>query len=337
MSQISEIAELAAVPPSNVRSSALFNSDLFKGLTTKFSTQISLLVQESRPKVLSSKITQLRELNSFKLFKKEHNLTVDPKYEISPWFTFGSLCTAGSVETALNASFFSLTSDGLINAAGIAAQVSAANVLIGFAVGYLLIRYSLHVDRKHRIWTVPISLLAFFVGITFNITMGSYREGLKSADTTLKFVDSYIGAIKSLAGQEASALSLDLQSSILIVIGLSIFFFSTYKGVKHNDPYPEYAGRHMRFLEADEDLILTEQSIREQLIDSIREFGEDLTQAIDSAIGAQTSDGEAVPSVDEVQGFLDWQTDRVTKMISESEDEASTKFANEAQENLTQE
>lgn len=287
--------------------------------------------------MLASKITQLRELNSLKLFKQQHNLTIDPKYEISPWFTFGSLCTAGSLETALNTPFFSITSEGLVNAAGIAAQVSATNVFIGFAVGFLLIRYSLHVNRKHRIWTVPLSLLAFFVGITFNITMGSYREGLKSNDPMLNFATVYIDTIKSIAGQGSNGLSLDLPSFALIIVGLAIFSFAIYKGVKHNDPYPEYANRHLRFLEADEDLILTEQAIRQQLGDTIRTFNEELTQTIELAVSSPQSRDVTVPSVDQVQGFLDWQSDRVTTMIAGSEQDATDKFANEVQINLIQE
>lgn len=337
MSQISEVSELTAVSPSNIRSSPLFQSDHFKGLTTKFSNEVSLLVQESRPKVLAAKIAQLRALSSLKLFKKEHNLKIDPKYEISPWFTFGSLCTAGSVETALNTSFFSLTSDGLLKAAGTAAQVSAANVLIGFAIGYLLIRYSLHVERKHRLWTVPISLAAFFVGITFNISMGAYREDMMSEDTPLKFFEIYMKAISSIAGRETSALSLDLQSSILILVGLAIFIFSIYKGVKHNDPYPEYASRHLRFLEADEDLILTEQAIRDQVSAAIRVFNDELSQANERALQSSQGENTSVPSADEVQEFLDWQSDRVTKMIVEGEESADVKFAKESHDTLESE
>jgi hypothetical protein len=283
--------------------------------------QISAIVEVFKPIISAKHMAYLRALHSLNLFKRKHSLTVDPKYEISPWFTFGSLCAVGSVETALNTSFFAVTSEGLIRAAGTAAQVSATNVLIGFGVGYLLIRYSLHVNRKHRLWTIPMSLITFISGVTFNIAMGSYREHLQSSAESQKFADLYIDVIRSILDRQSPGLSLDLSSFILIVAGLTIFFFSTYKGVKHNDPYPEYASRHLRFLETDEDLALSEEAVRQQLGEAIRSFGAELT--LDAS----------VPSVDRVQEFLDGQSDRITKMIAETKREAGERFANENQEN----
>ena len=153
----------------------------------------------------------------------------------------------------------------------------------------------------------------------------------------LNFWEYFTDAIRSYFSAGSTGLSLDLQSSILIVIGLAIFFFSAYKGVKHNDPYPEYAGRHLRFLEADEDLILTEQMIRDEVSDAIRTFNEEVNETINAAVSGAQPTEVTVPSVDQVQGFLDWQSDRVSRMIAEGEKKAIDKFSDEVQQNPARE
>jgi len=325
MSPISEIPELAAVAPSNVRSSPFFGSNRFKGLATHFINEISAITQESIPRIRSSKIAQLRALHSLKEFKKEHNLTIDPKYEISPWFTIGSLCAAGSTETALNATFFSVISDGLIDAALLAALVSLVNVLVGFFIGYILIRYSLHVERKHRMWTIPTSALASIVGVTFNFGLGSYREALQPEGTHPAFQQ----VIQSMLSQTLEGPPLDLKSFILVIFGLSIFFFSAYKGLKHNDPYPEYASRHLHYLEADEDLTIAEQDIRASVSDALRHFKDELRKVSDATEKASLSEEVEIPSPDQVQALLNWQSDLVSKMIAEAEHDAGKKFEEE--------
>jgi hypothetical protein len=330
MSRISDMPDLATVPPSSVQNSALYSANRFGDLATNLSSSVSILIQENQPKVRSSKLSQLRALGSLKAFKKKNNLTVDPHYEISSWFTVGSLGAAGSAETALNTTFFSIASDGLVQAATLAALVSLVNVILGFGIGYLSLRYSLHIERKHRFWTIPTSLSGLFVGFIFNLGLGSYRQALTDQlNTGGETIQIFANKLIEVLSSPMSSLSLDLQSFILVILGLVIFGFSAYKGLRTNDPYPEYASRHLTYLEADEQLTQTEQDIRDALSKELHDFRDSLkeeTAVIRNSQGAVDID---TPKPDQVQAFLDWQSDRVTKMIQASELIARNNFEQE--------
>jgi hypothetical protein len=167
-------------------------------------------------------------------FKSKNRLNREADYPISKLKTFGVLLFALITEGFLNGFFFAEGSDsGLLGGITTALMVAAANISIGFLLGWLVLPYKNHITK----WKSNVSLIfsaAIVIILGFgNLFIAHYREALS------KFPDSAESYVFESINNGWLSVS-DLNSWLLFVVGIVFFILATFKGYHVDDIYPEY-------------------------------------------------------------------------------------------------
>ena len=178
----------------------------------------------------------IRARRNLRLFRiKNDLLDRDAEYQKSNILFIGTLLIFLIVETIANAYFYAQGNDlGLLGGAFQAFFVSAANVIISFVIGYVLLRYL----NYKSIFKKILSLLGLIIAIPLlgflHLVAAHYRELLSKNIENIN-----IEVLKQTWNNPFDINNLD--SLILIIIGVGISFFVIWKAYRVNDPYPGYA------------------------------------------------------------------------------------------------
>jgi gas vesicle protein len=231
-------------------------------MTSKFERQIS--------SNLPSKLSHLKHLeddyrqsnDDLNHFKKSNSLRRTATYPDSHTLTISFLFLALIAESMLNGVFFAEGSDsGLIGGIAIAMVISLFNILFGFSTGLFILRYKNHISRVISIFSYIGLILALALSFVFNLLVGHYREalGIDPDNAQSVAVDNFVNGIMTIH---------DVQSWLLIAIGLCFFGFAIFKGYKFDDEYPKY-GKIYRSREAIKEEI---NSVKENIYDEFDEL-----------------------------------------------------------------
>ena len=188
-----------------------------------------------------------KELRAFRY----HNNLLDrtPTYPESVLFHFALVIVAIVVEGVANSYFFGQASDlGLLGGFFTAFLVSVANVAISMLAGVLFLR--LVESRKQDLessWGCRVCLVILvFLGV-LHLTIAHYRELLT------RNPDADILAALQPMFENPFALR-DMESLLLVAIGVVISAFGIYKGYTLDDRYPGYGPVYRKWKVLDEEV-----------------------------------------------------------------------------------
>ena len=202
-------------------------------INAKFEYEISTLYK-SKIYLLENMVDEYRQSNDdINLFKKTNFIRRSANYPDSHILTFSLLIFSIIIESIINGIFFAEGSDaGLIGGVMIALIISFVNISVGFIAGFSL-RYKNHINKAKVVFSYLVLLLLITFSCVFNLLIGHYREALEMDPDNAKSVavERFTDGILTIY---------DVQSWLLIVIGLVFFSFAIYKGYKFDDEYPRY-------------------------------------------------------------------------------------------------
>lgn len=203
-------------------------------MTNKFERQI-LSDLPSKISVLKNLEDDYRQSNDdLNHFKKVNSLRRNAIYPTSHILTIALLFLVLIAESIINGVFFAEGSDaGLIGGVVIALVISSFNILFGFSTGLFVLRYKNHIARILVILSYIGLVFALALSFVFNLLVGHYRQalGVDPDNAQSIAVESFVNGIMTIH---------DVQSWLLIAIGLVFFGFAILKGYKFDDEYPKY-------------------------------------------------------------------------------------------------
>ena len=182
-------------------------------------------------------------------FRNRHGLERLPEVEKNPVLATGILLLIFLVETAANSGFFSATHPGgLFGAIFEAAGISLINLATGFLLGIFALRY---VRLPSWLWRVSMGTLTVaLVGLAlvFNFFAAHYRDafGLIPPDAEDFMLKASRAALSNLISSKYVLLG--FQSYLMVLVGLLVVIYATYKGISWLDPYPGYGATYRRYL-----------------------------------------------------------------------------------------
>ena len=219
-----------------------------------------------------SYISARQELEEFKI---KHRLTRSARTSASRSITIGMLVVLVSVEAAANAVFFSKGSDfGLLGGLWTAVCISAVNIVIAFALGFLPLRW-----LRHRNYLIKfLGLLSAAIGIASIVIVHGLAAHLREVPGTVDEDAMFLVAARSLWSNPFGLH--DINSYYLFIIGVVWAIVAIWKGYTFDDPYPGY-GAHFRRFEAARETYSEEHDF---LFEDLEDIKEDTIKTIDGGI-----------------------------------------------------
>ncbi len=189
-------------------------------------------------------------------FRQEHNITNrEAKYPKSYILHFAWIFVFIFLEALANSYFFGQASSlGLLGGVFIGFITSFFNVVLSTIAGFVL-RYKNHVTKKTRriglaIFTILL-LLIFFI----HLFIAHYREVLQ--------INPHVEIASVLKPMLQTPFVLhDMESLILIAIGVLVTLFSIIKGMKLDDKYPGYGAIYRQWKASDNEFLDTKRQLR---------------------------------------------------------------------------
>ncbi len=189
-------------------------------------------------------------------FRQEHNITKrEASYPKSYILHFAWIFVFIFLEALANAYFFGQASSlGLLGGVFIGFITSFFNVVLSTIAGFVL-RYKNHTVQKVRRIGLAIFgvllLLIFFI----HLFIAHYREVLQTNPHV------QIGAVLKPMFQTPFVLH-DMESLILVAIGVLVTLFSIIKGMKIDDKYPGYGAVYRRWKASDNEFLEAKRQLR---------------------------------------------------------------------------
>ena len=193
------------------------------------------------------------ELNRF---RKEHNITKREAYYPKSYILhFAWIFVFIFLEALANSYFFGQASSlGLLGGVFIGFITSFFNVVLSTLAGFVL-RYKNHIVREQR--RIGLAIFSFLLLLIFfiHLFIAHYREILQ--------LNPNVEVISVLKPMLQSPFVLhDMESLILISIGVLITLFSIIKGMKLDDKYPGYGVVYRRWKASDNKFLDTKKHLR---------------------------------------------------------------------------
>lgn len=159
------------------------------------------------------------------------------------------------IEAMVNSYFFGNASDlGLLGGFFTGLMTSLANVMLGIIAGFLFLRLGNHIDTTKKI--IGKFFFALLLPIIFflHLLIAHYRELL------IKEPNSQIFSVINRVIEQPFGLQ-DLDSIILIVVGVFISIIAVWKGYTLDDPYPGYGEIYRRWKEKDDSMYEAQKNL----------------------------------------------------------------------------
>ncbi|SKA41350.1 hypothetical protein SAMN02745126_06494 [Enhydrobacter aerosaccus] len=192
-------------------------------------------------------VTEAEE--AYKLFRSRNKLEKLPELEKNPALAFAILLSIFVVETIANSGFFSATHPGgLLGAIFEAAAISVINLAVGFLLGIVALRY---IRLPSAVWRLSMTLLAITLislAVVFNFFAAHYRDAfaLVSPEADDFMLRASRMALANLVSKKYELVG--FQSYLMVLVGLLVVTYATYKGMTWVDPYPGYGVVYRRYL-----------------------------------------------------------------------------------------
>lgn len=168
--------------------------------------------------------------------------------ERNPVLAAGILFTVFILESVANSGFFSATHPGgLLGAMFEAAGISLINLTVGFALGIGPLRY---IRLRSMFWKGSMAILAvalIALAVTFNFFAAHYRDAFSqiSPEAENFMLQSSQAALHALLTRKYELLG--FQSYLMVLVGLVVVIYATYKGMSWLDPFPGYGALYTRY------------------------------------------------------------------------------------------
>ena len=193
------------------------------------------------------------ELNNFRLINKLSKR--EAYYPKSYILHFAWIFVFIFLEALINSYFFGEASSlGLLGGVFIGFVTSFFNVVLSTMAGFIL-RYKNHVSLLKKFTGLTIFTLFLVAIFAIHLFIAHYREIL----ATNAHVD--IWSVLKPTIEQPFALH-DMESLILISIGLLITLFSILKGMSLDDEYPGYSRVYRRWKEKEEEFLKSKKQAR---------------------------------------------------------------------------
>ncbi len=189
-------------------------------------------------------------------FRQENNITKREAYYPKSYILhFAWIFVFIFLEALVNAYFFGQASSlGLLGGVFIGFITSFFNVVLSTIAGFVL-RYKNHVVQKTRRIGLAIFTLLLLLIFFIHLFIAHYRELLQSNP------DVEIGAVLNPMIHSPFALH-DMESLILVSIGVLVTLFSIIKGMKMDDKYPGYGVVYRQWKVSDNEFLDAKKQLR---------------------------------------------------------------------------
>ena len=193
------------------------------------------------------------ELNTFRLANKLSKR--EAYYPKSYILHFAWIFVFIFVEALINAYFFGEASSlGLLGGVLIGFVTSFFNVTLSTIAGYVL-RYKNHLSWFKKILGLFTFTVLLIVVLLLHLFIAHYREILSTNP------DIEIASVLEPMLKQPFALN-DMETLILISLGLLVTLFSIFKGMNLDDKYPGYGAIYRRWREKEEQFLSSKKKAR---------------------------------------------------------------------------
>jgi len=251
----------------------------FEGHFSKIRQTIATSVSDFKAEVASGKDdlhilrNRLHEARQEKsAFKKEHGISRAARISSKAWkfVKIALLLVLFMVETALNGTFLAEGSEqGLVGGISIALGFSFINIGVALLVAIFCARLANH--RSFFLKAVGSASIAvyFFAAFIMNLSLAHYREASHTS-----FAEA---STQVIARMKQAPLDLaDINSWILLLIGLLFATIAFIDGLLLVDPYPGFSGVETRARAAQE----AYRSKKEDLIGGLKEIRDEHNEKV---------------------------------------------------------
>lgn len=230
-------------------------------IADKAETDFSLQIHQTGFALYLSRLNVTKTEQELEEFKKKHSLTRMANYPKSRFKGYAILFLLVVIETILNGYFFSKKNDlGWLGGVSVSSFLSIANISIGIFLGNFAYRFFHHRRKSIKFLGAIICTLCMAVIITVNLGIAHYRtlmnepvavptlveKPLEEAGNTDNQEDSQITPEVNLAELAFSNFKNkplginDIESWLLVLIGVLFSLTASYKAYRSDDPYFRY-------------------------------------------------------------------------------------------------
>lgn len=187
--------------------------------------------------------------DAYQLFRGRNKLERLPELEKNPTLAFAILLSIFLGETFANSGFFSATHPGgWLGAVFEAAAISVINLATGFLLGIVALRYIRLPSPVWRLAMIVLTIALIGLAVIFNFFAAHYRDAFalvppEADDFMLKASQM---ALSRLVVERYVLVG--FQSYLMVLVGLLVVTYATYKGMTWVDAYPGYGAAYRRYL-----------------------------------------------------------------------------------------
>ncbi|MCI0666726.1 MAG: hypothetical protein L0Y43_01575 [Methylococcaceae bacterium] len=220
---------------------ALLNTDLnneqqrIRNLAENAKLRLNSRLAEAEQELSSMKSDLERSTAYYRSFQRIHRRETDAEYPESLLYHYSLVVLILLLEALANGYFFARGSEfGMLGGISQSLIVAALNIVPAFLfAGMFCLRYTHHVAVLKR--AAACGVLVLYAGwmLVFNLCIAHYREILGSSEETA--VGQVIGHL-----MESPFGLTDLNSWLLLCMGVFFALIATVDGYKADDPYPGY-------------------------------------------------------------------------------------------------
>jgi len=222
-----------------------------ENITEYTSLQIKSTIARAKINLTSLKEDKKKYHEELSRFKKNNKLDMESNYSNNRIFNYSIVIFLLVVETVINTYFFAKGNDfGYVGGAFQAFIFSFMNIAVGFVfAGWICTRYINHVSITKKIlaW---LGLLVYAVYLlSINLFIAHYRQALSvdiDTATSTAFTELFASPF----------MFTEIDSFLLVSVGIIASLISVYEGHSIDDPYPKYGATHRNYLDVEKAYVL---------------------------------------------------------------------------------
>lgn len=206
-------------------------------------------------------------------FRAENGLLRPARYPVSKVWHLSLVALLCLLEALMNGFFLALGDDfGFLGGASQALLIALLNVGLAFLTGYFLLPQFNHVKLYRKLLGIPgLILYLFLMLLPLNLAVAHYRDAL---------LTGVMGASRvAIDHMKVSPLAiLDMQSWVMLGLGLLFAIIGLVDGYRYSDPYPGYEREDLHHRRIYDDYIVKV----DDAVDSLRSIRDDAVEVFKS-------------------------------------------------------
>lgn len=218
------------------------------------------------------------------VFRKEHGLQERPAvYPESHIYSIALVIVSLVLEALVNAKFYAEADpSGLVGGWVTAFFVSLGNVMISFILGLVCLRYLNHKEKFQKV-IAGLGTAICIAAISFlHLATAHYRELL------LRDPDNAHNQVLPTVINNPLGIN-DMESFIMILLGVGVTIFVIYKGYQFDDPYPGYGKVWRSWKEREDTWLVLDNEFRSKINPILSDAKRDIVN-FEKKINARSKD-----------------------------------------------